>query len=149
MCKAYKLVHRPTRRFLELRDVIFDEGGRSSRIECVTIEHNSAPSSATQTQTQTPQTLPLPPPPLQPTQPANPPDLPAPTVTAMCPRRNIRAPVRDDHSCYNVSSYRLRPCAEHASFTPVIMCSVTNLVRRASHICLLGHRCWAKKFQRA
>ena len=113
--KVYKLVHRPTCRFLESRDIIFDEGGPSSRIEHITIKHNSAPSCAAQTQTQTPQTLPPPPsqPQLQPlpqlTQPVNPPDLPAPTVTTVRPRCNTHAPVRDDDSHYNVLSYWLRP----------------------------------------
>ena len=40
-CKAYRLVHRPTRRFLETRDVIFDEGGTTPQTSFihVVIEH--------------------------------------------------------------------------------------------------------------
>ena len=45
--KAYHLVHRPTRRFLESRDVIFDEGGATPQtsFERVVIEHDDAETS--------------------------------------------------------------------------------------------------------
>lgn len=110
--KAYKLVHRPTRRFLESRDVVFDEGGIPTR---VTLEHNVptpvAPSAAVSAST--PQTIITPPP-----EPANEtPSAPqsneehAPTPTPVPitrPKRITRAPVRDDDDRYAVSSYRLR-----------------------------------------
>lgn len=43
--RAYWAVHRSSRRFIESRGVIFDEGGAPPRFERVTIENNSAPSS--------------------------------------------------------------------------------------------------------
>ena len=39
--KAYRLVHRPTRRFLTSHDVVFDEGGETPLIERVIIETES------------------------------------------------------------------------------------------------------------
>jgi hypothetical protein len=45
----------------------------------------------------------------------NPPALPAPTVTAICPKCSAHALVHDNDPSYNVTSYKLRPCnAEHA-----------------------------------
>ena len=44
-CKAYKLVHRPSSRLLESRNVIFNEGGPSPRFERITIESKGTPSS--------------------------------------------------------------------------------------------------------
>src|SRR5258707_370804 len=38
--RAYHLVHCPTKRFLESRDVIFDEGGTEKRYERVILESN-------------------------------------------------------------------------------------------------------------
>jgi hypothetical protein len=95
--KAYRLMHRPTRRYIESRDVIFDEGGPSPRFERVIIEHNSAPS-ATPTSTLPQPSLSQPPPP---------------TVTTVRPKQ---APV--------VSTYKLRPrnieraSVAHTGITP-------------------------------
>ena len=126
-CKAYKLIHRPSCQFHESRDVVFDKGGGSLRFERVTIEPNSAPNSAVTGSTPSPPlpSLPSQPTPLQLqaplqstqlTAPSNPPNLPAPTITTVRPKCNVRAPVRNDNPCYNISSYKLRPCAtEHAS----------------------------------
>ena len=80
--KAYRLMHRPTHRYIESHNVIFDEGGPSLRFERIIIEHNSMPS------TMPTSTLPQP----SSSQP------PPPTVTTVRPKR---APV--------VSTYKLRP----------------------------------------
>jgi len=125
--KAYKLVHHPSRRFIESRDVVFNEGGPAPRFERITIEHNCAPNSATTGPNPLPRPPSLPPQPAppqpqvpsqasQPIAPPIPPELPAPTVTTVRPKRNVCVPVRDDDPCYNVSSYKLRPrTAEHTS----------------------------------
>jgi hypothetical protein len=37
---AYHFAHRPSRRFLESRDVIFDEGGQTTRFDRIILEDN-------------------------------------------------------------------------------------------------------------
>ena len=113
--KAYRLIHRKTRKFFESRDVIFDEGGTSSP-ERITFEHN-VPDSSPQLQLH-PQILPIQPP----VPPAPPEDAPAPTVTVTRPKRNVRAPIRDDDSRYSVSSYGSRSrTAEQANVARIDM----------------------------
>ena len=123
--KAYKLVHRPSCQFFQSCDIVFDEGGPSPRFEHITIENNDMPSSVVDP---TPPPLPQPPAPqpqlqLQPqapsqeTQTTTPPALPAPTVTAVRPKRNTCTPIRDNDQRYSVLSYKqkLRPRnTEHA-----------------------------------
>lgn len=122
--KAYRLVHRPTRRFFESRDVIFDEGKQI--YQRVVLEQYRTPDPAPPSSTSTPEPAP--------TQPAatltpvpttqvdpDPPaveNAPATTTTFAAtsrPKRKTRPPMRDDDQRYAVSSYgtRKRP-DEHA-----------------------------------
>jgi hypothetical protein len=130
--KAYRLVHRPTRRFLESRDVIFDEGGPVTQHERITIEPDGAvPGGAdVQTDMQTPEGTDGLATPITTTTPPTQPNssdseseteiegilaAPPPTVTSR-PKRNARAPTRDDDPRYSVSSYSSRKrTAEHAT----------------------------------
>ena len=122
--KAYRLVHRPTHRFLESRDVIFDEGGAPTR---VILEHNtqtttsnaststplgSSPIPNATTPTTTPTIVITPP-----TDPTDPQTSSAPqgraehapaTTPITRPKRTTRTPTRDDDDRYTVSSYGLR-----------------------------------------
>jgi hypothetical protein len=123
--KAYRLVHRETRRLFDSRDIIFDEGGDTKHYERLTIEHNAEDKSTTppapaqtpaapaqapapQAQTEAPQPQP------QPTVDI-PPSAPAPTATLLRPRRNACTPLRDDDPCFSVSSYGPRSKSERAS----------------------------------
>jgi transposase InsO family protein len=132
---AYRFVHRPSRRFLESRDVIFDEGGQTTRFDRIILEDNIA-DTRYDTVTQTPalQTShPLPssqssvvtPLPsltinLPQTTPSTPLLTPLTPLTPMTdssaqedttsstnsrPRRTTRAPIRDDDPRYSVTSY--------------------------------------------
>jgi hypothetical protein len=78
--KAYRLVHRQTRRFIESRDVIFDEGGAAPRFERIIIENNDTEGGEPNSQA----TLTAPDPLPQPSQIAN---APAPTVVAARPKQ--------------------------------------------------------------
>jgi hypothetical protein len=121
--KAFRLVHRPTRRFLDSRDVIFDEGG--TKPERVLIEYNDAPrlepggastpttvDPPSESETEIEDILTDNLPPLVP----DPTTFPPTSLASSRPKRNVRAPTRDDDQRYNVSSYgsHSRP-AEHAS----------------------------------
>lgn len=104
---AYRLVHRPTKRFLESRDVVFDEGGTEKRYERIILEstdgaNGNAPDGITPHVDDTP----------KPTSLSPPPPNPAP-VTAR-PKRNARAPTRDDDPRYSVTSYSGHKRPEHA-----------------------------------
>ena len=119
--KAYRLIHRETRRFLESRDVIFDEGG--PKYERLTIEHNDAEPSTTQPQVQ-PQAQPpdhVPQthvPQLQPPQPQGP-ATPTPTPILSRPKRASRIPIRGDDPRYSVSSYGPRARTERATLARI------------------------------
>jgi transposase InsO family protein len=116
--RAYRLVHRPTKRFLESRDVIFDEGGTEKRFERVILEPATAESGSTAEGN----------PPVVDAVPsakdssdseseqeiegilASPPD---PSPSASRPKRATRTPTRDDDPRYTISSYG-RKHPEHA-----------------------------------
>jgi hypothetical protein len=76
---AFRLVHRPTQKFLESCDVIFNEGGPSPHHEHIILEPDD--------------NTPLPSPSPNPAAPLR-------------PKCATRPPVRDDDPHYNVSSYR-------------------------------------------
>ena len=123
--KAYRLVHRPTRRFLESRDVVFDEG--KEQYQRIVLQRYDTPRSdpaATTDIAESPRDV-VPPPPPSPT--ITPPS-PAPSSltpltspnasqvsntssVALRPKRSTRTPTRDDDNRYAVSSYgpRKRP----------------------------------------
>jgi hypothetical protein len=87
---AYRLVHRPSKRFLESRDVVFNEGGQAP-IEHVIFELNAAA--------------------------ANPdPDPPETTPTPSRPKRTIRAP-KTHHTRAQNAPYA-RPPATTTIATP-------------------------------
>ena len=105
--KAFRLVHRPTRHFLESRNVIFDEGEQD--YQHVTLERYT---SRDQTRTDASPAAPVPAlPTIMP---------PSPTVSDMAtvssrPKRSTRTPTWDDDQHYSVSSYRLQQrLSEHA-----------------------------------
>jgi len=114
--KAYRLVHRPSGRFLESRDVIFDEGGTNTSYERVILDANdtSLPLIAL---APTPSSAPVPTPSLSTStsEPSTTTPIPAstnvqPTPVASRPKRTIRPPVWDNDPRYTVSSYnRSRP----------------------------------------
>jgi hypothetical protein len=85
---AYRLVHCPLKQFLELHNIVFDEGGQAP-VERVIFEPNAAAAN---------------------------PDPPKTTPTPSHPKRTIRTPTRDDDDCYTVTSYGPQKQAdEHAS----------------------------------
>jgi hypothetical protein len=73
---AFCLVHRPTKKFLESCDIVFDEGGPIPRHERIILEPDNTPTPA-----------------------------PSPPPATSCPRRTIHPPVRDDDPQYDVLSY--------------------------------------------
>jgi len=117
--KAYRLVHRPTRRFLESRDVIFDEGGPDPRtsFERVVIDHDDTETggaeaggaeagnakaggtSEDESETEIEGIL---------TSTSKSSKVPTPTLASTRPKRTVRAPTRDDDPRYSVSSYGTR-----------------------------------------
>ena len=138
---AYRFVHRPSRRFLESRDVIFDEGGHTTRFDRIILEDNITDTRhGVVTQTSTPQTslnLHTPLPSLTITLPSTTPPTPlltpltpltptpttnssaqedaTPLVTSR-PKRTTRVPMRDDDPRYSITSYSKRKRAsEHIS----------------------------------
>jgi Reverse transcriptase (RNA-dependent DNA polymerase) len=116
--KAYRLVHRSSQRFIESRDVIFDEGGPIQRYERIVIEPDEpdgtetgdapeapAPQSADDKQSD-----------CDSESESESDDTPSEPLLPPRPKRTIRAPIRDDDPRYSVSSYGTRkPTAEHAS----------------------------------
>ena len=115
--KAYRVVHRPSKRFIESRDVIFDEGGTNTSYERVILDDNdtSPPPPLMPTPTPSPSAdpnastansiAPTPSPASTPVQP---------TPVALRPKRTIRPPVRDDDPRYSVTSYNRSRPAEQA-----------------------------------
>ena len=73
---AFQLIHRPTKKFLESRDVVFDEGGPTPRHERIILEPDITPAPDTH-----------------------------PPPAASCPKRTIRPPISDNDPRYDVSSY--------------------------------------------
>jgi transposase InsO family protein len=133
--RAYRLVHRPTRRFLESRDVIFDEGGPAPRtsFERVVIESDDAETADVEAGGVNAES--------DKTQDAGTggakaadtdagdtgkaggvsesdkeiedmltitPKPPTPSIATTRPKRTVRAPIRDDDPRYSVSSYSTR-----------------------------------------
>jgi len=88
-CKAYCLVHRQTCQFIELHNVIFDEGGALPHYECMITEDNDMTGGVSVNET--PSNA------LQ--------QSPALTAITSCPKCNTRAPVKDDDTRYSVTSY--------------------------------------------
>jgi transposase InsO family protein len=91
--KAYRLVHRQRQQFIESRDVIFDEGGTTTA-ERVTFKDNDDTSPSILQVLNAPNTQP---------------------TTDARPKRNVRAPIRDDDPRYSVSSYNRNPQANVAN----------------------------------
>ena len=130
MCqwKAYRLVHRPTCKFLESRNVIFNERGGSSRFECIIIKNNSGSTRQTPIgQTSITPTAPTPiittpaPAPPQPPQPLI--TTPTPTIAFTCPKHNVQAPISDDNPHYSITSYGLH---SHTTERASIACANTT-----------------------
>jgi len=119
--KAYRLVHRQSKRFIESRDVIFDEGGTNTSYERVILDANDTTDPLV-TITPTLSSAPVLTSDPSPSTPTSDPSTPTPVTTnvqptpvASRPKRTIRPPVRDDDPRYSVTSYsRPRP-AEQAN----------------------------------
>ena len=109
--KAFQLVHQPMRRFLESRDIVFDEG--TQHYQHVTFERSTA-SSITDTPT-TSQAADASLPPNSPeasttTDPAEAP-VPAPVpAVPFRPKCQMHTPACDDDLRYSVTSYGPRKC---------------------------------------
>jgi hypothetical protein len=119
---TYRLVHHPSRHFLESRDVIFEEGGTEKRYERIILEPATAESgsaaegsppatnvapdpkdtSDSESEQEIEGLLTSPPDPAQAAPPTS------------CPKRTTRAPIQDDDPRYAVSSYGKRKHSEHA-----------------------------------
>jgi hypothetical protein len=78
---AFCLVHRPTRKFLKSRDIIFNKGGPTLRHKRIILKPNITPAP----DTPTPDTHPPP--------------------TASCPKCTIHPPISDDNPWYDMLSY--------------------------------------------
>jgi hypothetical protein len=125
--RAFRVVHRPSGRFLESRDVIFDEGGSSSapRYERITLEYDSPdsggapagppkeppisqPGSQSESEGEIEDLLtddPPAPAPAPVPRTRTPAPIPTPSIAASCPHCNIRAPACDDDPHYAVTLY--------------------------------------------
>jgi hypothetical protein len=92
-------MHRPTRKFIESHDVIFDEGGHNMCQERIILEHDDSSSHT-----------PTPPIPLS---------SPVPPVSvatsSLCPKHTTHPPIPDDDLRYDVSSYGHRANITQAS----------------------------------
>jgi len=125
-CKAYCLVHWQSKRFIESRDVIFDEGGTNMSYERVILNaNNTTDPLVTITPTLSSAPILTPDPSIStpsPSTPTSDPSTPTPVTTNVQltpipsrPKRTIRLPVRDDDPRYSITSYsRPRP-AEQAN----------------------------------
>jgi hypothetical protein len=118
---AYRLVHRPSKRFFESRDVVFDEGGTEKRYERIIFEPNDTADVNGSTPSGNPQSVDSAASPAKPASESKseqeieglltPPPVSAPATGR--PKRATRTPTRDDDPRYTISSYgRKRP--EHA-----------------------------------
>jgi len=126
--KAYHLVHRPSKRFIDSRDVIFDEGGTSTSYERIILDTNDTAAplvTTTPTLSSTPvptpdPSIPTPSPSASTSVPSTSTSVPVitnvqPTPVASRPKHNIRPPVWDDDPRYSVSSYNRPRSAEQAN----------------------------------
>jgi len=137
--KAYHLVHRPSKRFIDSHDIIFDKGGTSTSYEHIILDANdTAAPLVTTTPTLSSTPVPTPDPSISTPSPSTSTSVPStstsmpiitnvqPTPVALHPKRNIRPPVQDDDPCYSVSSYNRPHSAEQAN---VILTDKTNDLR--------------------
>ena len=115
--RAYRLVHRPTKRFFESRDVVFDEGG-TKLFERVILEPN-ADTMEGSPDIAAPENL-TPTPPDNPSESESEEEIeglltppPNPTPSATRPKRASCAPIPDDDPRYSVTSYGRRKPSEH------------------------------------
>jgi transposase InsO family protein len=92
--RAYRLYHRTSRRFLESRDVVFDEGGPAPLFERVILEPNHADGTETDEEEGDIEIVPTEPEPTTST-----------SLAANRPKRTIQPPIRDDDPRYSVTSY--------------------------------------------
>ena len=82
---AYRLahlIHGPSHHFIESHNIVLNEGG-PTRHHIIILDHNSTPAMPDDNATAL---MPSP--------------TPAPSITALHPRRTAHAPVRNDNSCY-------------------------------------------------
>ncbi|KIJ41161.1 hypothetical protein M422DRAFT_172542 [Sphaerobolus stellatus SS14] len=112
--KAYRCVDRSTGQVYESRDVVFDEGPQVP-LERATIDAKLPPRDDAQVEVEVDKDLPsleeisdpeVDDDPFSDDGNENPPDDPLPATENSCPSQTRRAPIRDDHSRYFVSSYK-------------------------------------------
>jgi len=126
--KAYHLVHRPSKRFIDSRDIIFDKGGTSTSYEPVILDANdTAAPLVTTTPTLSSTPVPTPDPSISTPSPSASTSVPStstsvpiitniqPTPVALHPKCNIHLPVRDNDPRYSVSSYNQPRSTEQAN----------------------------------
>jgi len=78
-CSVFRLVHRPTQKFIESCDIVFDEGGPTPRHKRIILEPDDDA----------------------------PPPSPSPNpATPSRPKHATHPPIQDDDPCYDISSYR-------------------------------------------
>jgi len=131
-CKAYRLVHCLSGRFLKSHDVIFDEGGTNTSYEHIILDaNNTSLLLIALTPTSSTASTPTPDPPTPTSAPLTPvPSTSTPATTnaqatpvALCPKCTTHLPVWDDDLCYSVTSYSQPRPAEQAN---VILTDQTN-----------------------
>jgi len=126
--KAYHLVHQPSKRFIDSRDVIFNKGGTSMSYKHVILDANdTAAPLVTTTPTLSSTPVPTPDPSISTPSPSASTSVPStstsvpiitnvqPTPVALRPKRNTHPPVRDDDPHYSVSSYNRPSSTEQAN----------------------------------
>jgi hypothetical protein len=89
-CSAFHLMHRPSQRFIESYDIVFDEGGPTLHQEHIILKPNANNTSTLPTSTSdTPSTA------------ASPTSAPF----TSCPKCTTCPPIPDDDPCYSILSY--------------------------------------------
>jgi len=122
--RAYRLVHRPSGRTFESRDVIFDEGGEQKHYERITFDHDadlnldsggetpSVPKTNKEQVVETPAAVHSPPTNMQHSKVA-----PMPTLATSQPSCTICAPVQDNDERFTTSSYTHKRAAMQVTAT--------------------------------
>jgi len=99
-CSTFRLMHRPTCKFIESHNIVFDEGGPTLHHECIILEPDDTVNDTPPVNVGTPTPI---------ISTSVTPDAPP----SSHPKRATRPPVPDDNLCYNVSSYGHRANVVH------------------------------------
>jgi len=133
--KAYHLVHRPSKHFIDSRDVIFNKGGTSTSYEHVILDTNDTAAPLVTITPMLSTSVPTPDPSISTPSPSTSTSVMStstsmPVITnvqpmpvASRPKCNIRLPVRDDDPRYSVLSYNRPHPVEQAN---IVLMDKTN-----------------------